>query len=67
MVALSWRYLPGGTYLIHSRHKAPGTNGAIERFKQSIEYEHLQRETPGGDARRGGRDIPGGVQRGRAT
>lgn len=42
-----WRFLAGQPHLEHirTRHYAPETNGVVERFNQSLKYEHLyQRE-----------------------
>ena len=42
-----WRYVTGHPCLEHvrTRHYAPQTNGVVERFNQSLKYEHLyQRE-----------------------
>jgi len=39
------RYIAGRPALQHvrTRHRSPGTNGVIERFYQSLKYEHLYR------------------------
>ena len=42
-----WRFIGGQSHIEHirTRHYAPETNGVVERFHQSLKYEHLyQRE-----------------------
>jgi transposase InsO family protein len=42
-----WRFIESRPYLEHirTRHYAPNTNGVVERFHESLKYEHLyQRE-----------------------
>ena len=42
-----WRFIGGQPHIEHirTRHYAPETNGVVERFHQSLKYEHLyQRE-----------------------
>ena len=42
-----WRFVTGHPCLEHirTRHYAPDTNGVVERFNQTLKYEHLyQRE-----------------------
>ncbi len=40
------RFIASRPYLVHvrTRYRSPQTNGVIERFFQSIKYEHLYRE-----------------------
>jgi transposase InsO family protein len=44
--SLDWlRFFAGRSELTHvrTRHRAPETNGVVERFVQTLKYEHLYR------------------------